>query len=119
MGEGAFQRLRLKFVARRVLALAAMGDAAAGLEANSLVGGVRTCSLTEALEDGVERELSDELLMLACLVGCRGTVAPRAGLFDAGSSKTGSGRACFLPTATGADAMGEGAVALNKTGEAV
>ena len=121
VGARAFQRLRLKLVARRVLALAAEGEAATGLEeANSLVGGVRSCSLTEALDDGVERELSDELLMLACLVGCSGTVAPRAGFFDTGSSTAlGSGRACFLPTATGADAMGEGAAALNNAGEVV
>ena len=68
-----FQRLRLKFVARRELALAPTGDTTACLKASSLVGGVRVFSLAEALEDGVESEFSDELLMFACLAGCTGT----------------------------------------------
>jgi hypothetical protein len=84
---------------------------------NSFVGGVRAVSLADALEDGVEREFSDELLMFACLVGCRAAAAPLAGLFDAGSSTTGSGRACFLAATAGADTIGEGAAALNKAGE--
>jgi hypothetical protein len=115
--KGVFQRLRLKLVARSVLALAPTGDTAACFEANSFVGGVRVCSLAEALEDGVEREFSDELLMFACLVGCSAAVAPLAGLFDAGSSTAGSGRACFLVATAGADTIGEGAAALNSAGE--
>jgi hypothetical protein len=113
-----FQRLRLKFVARRVLVLALTGDTAACLAANSFVGGVRACSLAEALEDGVESEFSEELLMLAYLEGCTEDDAPLAGFFEAGSSKTGSERACFLPAATAAVAIGEGAAALNIAGEA-
>ena len=115
--KGVFQRLRLMLVARRVLALAPTGDTTACFDMNSFVGGVRAFSLADALEDGVEREFSDELLMLACLVGCRAAVAPLAGLFDAGSSTAGSGRACFLAATTGADTIGEGAAALNKAGE--
>jgi hypothetical protein len=117
--RGALQRLRLKFVARREPAVAPTGETAACLAVNSFVGGVRASSLADALDDGVDREFSDELLMFAfCLVGCTGAVAPLAGLFDTGSSRTGSGRNCFLPTAAGADSIGEGAVALNIGGDA-
>jgi hypothetical protein len=117
-GKGVFQRLRLKFVARRVLALAPTGDTTACLKASSFVGGVRVFSLAEALEDGVESEFSDELLVFACLAGCAGAMPPLAGLFEAGSSNVGSGRACFLPAAMTADTIGEGAEALNSAGEA-
>ena len=115
----ALQRLRLKLVARREPAAAPAGETTACLEANSFVGGVRACCLADALEDGVDSEFSDELLMLACLVGCTGAVAPLAGLFDTGSSNAGSGRACFLAAATGADTIGEEGVALKSAGDAV
>lgn len=97
--------------------MAPTGDAAACLAENSFVGGVRACSLAEAFEDGVESEFSEELLMLACLEGCTEDDAPLAGFFDAGSSNTGSERACFLPAATTAVAIGEGAAALNNAGD--
>ena len=101
-----------------MLALALTGDVAACLASNSFVGGVRACSLAEALDDGVDSEFSEELLMLAYLEGCSEDDTPLAGFFDAGSSKTGSERACFLPAATTAAAIGEGAAALNNAGEA-
>ena len=117
-GRGIFQRLRLKFVERRELVLAPTGDRTACLDANSFVGGVRVFSLAEAFEDGVESELSDELLMFACLEGCTGAEKPLACLLDVGSSNAGSARACFLPAATAAGTIGEGAVALNSAGDA-
>lgn len=89
------------------------------MEENSFVGGVRANSLAEALDDGVDREFSDELLIFACLAGCAGAAAPLAGLFDTGSSNAGSARVFFLPAAAGADRIGEGAVALKSGGDAV
>ena len=67
------------------------------------MGGVRACCLADALEDGVDSEFSDELLMLACLVGCTGAVAPLAGLFDTRSSNAGSSVIAHPAAREGAD----------------
>jgi hypothetical protein len=117
--KGVLQRLRLKFVARREPVVLPRGETAACLEENSFVGGVRASSLIEALDDGVDSEFSDELLIFACLEDTAGAAEPLAGRFDTGWSNAGSGRACFFPTAIGADDIGEGAVALNSGGDAV
>ena len=58
-------------------------------------------------------------VILACFEGCTEDDAPLAGCFDAGSSNAGSERACFLPAATTAVAIGKGAAHLNNAGDTI